>query len=115
MTDAPERIWAKKTTGWCGIERGVYQNTAAMGGDEYVRADLHAAELAKAYAEGLVDAATTAEKIDADWQEKTYNITYNRKRYTVIYVIGMIAKALNIQSEDAAAAIRALPNKYEVK
>ena len=71
--------------------------------------------LAKAYAEGLEDAAKKAYEIDASWQEKEYEITYNRKRYMVAQVLGMVRKALNIQSEDAAEAIRALPNKYEVK
>ena len=82
---------------------------------EYVRADTHEKALAKAYAEGLEDAAKKACEINASWQERAYEITYNRKRYMVAQVLGMVRKALDIQSEDAAEAIRALPNKYEVK
>ncbi len=40
MTDAPERIWAKQTSGWGDLERGVYQSAEVDGDVEYTRADL---------------------------------------------------------------------------
>ena len=71
MTDAPKTIWARQTSGWGGLERGVYQNSE-IDGIPYtltssVQAQLKAAdELARCFEgpEGFVgydeDAARSA-------------------------------------------------------
>ena len=101
MTDAPERIYA---TG--EFAEGLsHKPRYGYGQREHVRADLHQAALQAAYAEGLEAAAASikepiAQIVYDGWYKKDWPVTshgYQKVR------------------EACDAAIRALPNKYEVK
>ena len=96
MTDALERFWSMQSTGGL-LKRGT----------EYVRADTHEKALAKAYAEGLEDAALHAEP-------------KGRPRLTggggyIKAQVSQVSAASHDRAKQIAEAIRALPNKYEVK
>lgn len=68
-----------------------------------------------AYRNGQEDAmeaaAVKADSIDAKAFRETYEVEYSKKRYDTLGVQSAVNNALNIQAEDAAAAIRALPIK----
>ena len=137
MQDAPERIWAVHH-GWQvtldgNVQIGQWKETAGpYGGIQYTRTDLCitdaecqrridaavAAEIANASVifEQAVAAereacAIIAQKFDAKRFDENYIVEYTKKRFDVCGLEWERNHALNIQSKDVAAAIRARGQK----
>lgn len=97
MSDAPERIWTASTTGKCHVW---FDTPSVNYRQEYIRADIHAAEISKLQAriDALVEAANRLDSV-VDMPDQSDKVTR-----TYSYKWEMIDEAITAYRAAIAAA-----------